>query len=216
MCGSKNSFQGKYFFTHEQNTRTELSSDLDCNIDYKSSDITNFPLINLFKGRSDTITTQIRKLNTNSNSKILIYMTSHGGNNFLRIRTKTVILSDELNRTFWEMYLKNRYKEILFIVDTCEAITSFESVTAPNIFFVGSSLKDQKALSYGFDNVLMTPLSDRFTFLFSHFLDNLLVQKKYDFSLKDFFDQVSFHKEFLNSDLGIKNGIRREVINRLN
>jgi phosphatidylinositol glycan class K len=139
-------------------------------------------------------------------------MTSHGGNNFLRIRTKSVILSDELNRTFWEMYLKQRYKEILFILDTCEAVTAFDAVTAPNIFFVGSSLKDQKALSYGFDEVLMTPLSDRFTFLFSHFLDNILHQRKFEYSMKDFFDQVSIHKDFLNSELGIKNGIVRDVI----
>ena len=129
----------------------------------------------------------------------------------MRIRTKTVILSEELNRTFWEMFIKMRYKEILFIVDTCEAITSFDAVTAPNIYFVGSSLKDQKALSYGFDEKLMTPLSDRFTFIFSRFLDLLLSEKRHNFKLNKFFEQITEYNDFIHSEIGVRNNIDREV-----
>jgi phosphatidylinositol glycan class K len=138
-------------------------------------------------------------------------MTSHGGNEFLRIRTKTVILSDELDRTLWEMFLKNRYKEILFIVDTCEAITSYDAVTAPNIYFVGSSLKDQKALSYGFDNQLMTPLSDRFTYLMGHFLETLFRDKRTNYKIDQLFERVADHNEFMNSEVGVRKGVEREV-----
>lgn len=114
------------------------------------------------------------------------------------------------------MYLKNRFQEILFIVDTCEALTLFEHVTVPNVYFVGSSLKDQKATSYGFDDKISSPLSDRFTFLLDKFLNNLLSSGNLQYKINDMFEQISQQRDFLDSDVGIKNGVSRQVVLSLN
>ena len=116
-----------------------------------------------------------------------------------------------MNRTLWEMHLRNRYKEILFILDTCEASTLFDNVDVPNVYFVGSSLKDQKATSYLFDHIVLSPLSDRFTFLLGSYLEQLLEEKKYSASLDYLFREIGEKSEFLNSDIAIRNSVGRDV-----
>ena len=162
-CNPRNVYPGSVLFSTMEHTSQKVCCE-EINVDYKNSEIQNFGILNLFKGRSDNMITNIRKLNTNSDSRILIYVTSHGGLNFIRIRSKTVILREELKRDLLEMKLKNRFKEKVLILDTCEAFTLFEDNDVPDVYFVGSSLKVQKALSLVYENFLLTPLSDRFTF----------------------------------------------------
>ena len=40
------------------------------------------------------------------------------------------------------------------VSDSCEASTIFDFITSPNIFAIGSSIKDQMSLSYGKDSSL--------------------------------------------------------------
>ena len=64
------------------------------------------------------------------------------------------------------MNVKKLYEEILLVVDTCEAMSLFDQVNAPNIIMVGSSIHGQHALSYQNDGSLNSYLNDKFTYYF--------------------------------------------------
>ena len=203
------------YFTDENNTRRKVCCEQQhFNIDYKNTDITKFSIINVLNGRSENLSTNMRKLETNANSRIMIYINSHGGDEFLRIRWKSVMFHEEINRTLWEMYEKKRYKEILLVIDGCKVFSLNEYITAPNIYFVGSTLKTQLGYSYLFDNVLLTQLSDKFTFKFAELLEKKLEFPEKVTNLDDFFEVLNDFA-FLNANVGVRNGLNRQVINFL-
>lgn len=155
-----------------------------------------------------------RKLNTNENSRIVMYITSHGGDGFIMIRGKSVVLSEDFNKALIEMYNKKRYKEILFILDTCEAYTFYNNVNtdlAPNIYFIASSIKDQKASSINYDPYFMTPLADRFSFLFYNFLEKIQLYANYDINIRDIFEKIQLDP-MLNTKIAHDYNINRQVL----
>jgi glycosylphosphatidylinositol transamidase (GPIT) subunit GPI8 len=184
----------------------------DVNIDYKDTDFHNFQLVDLLKGRSGQMLNHFRKLKSDKNSRIVMIITSHGGENFIKVRGRSVVLSDELNRALNEMHIKGRYKEILFILDTCEGFTLFDYVDAPNIYFVASSVKDQKGKSYSFDQFLMTPTSDRLHHKLHETLQEVYKRKNFDYKVNDMFVDIQKQRKFIQSDVTIKNEIKREII----
>ena len=139
----------------------------------------------------------------------MLIITSHGGKNFIKVRNSLVILSDELNRTLNEMYIKGKYKELLFILDTCEGYSLYEKVKIPNIFFISSSDYGQKASSYSYDEKIMGPTVDKFHFLLYNELYNFHEKKLYETTIEDFFENFKFKRKFLESDVTWDNKIDR-------
>lgn len=75
-------------------------------------------------------------------------MNGHAGENFFKIQDTEVVHSEDFAKVFNEMHLKKQYNEILLLLDTCEAMTLFDQVEAPNIVMLGTSILGQHALSY--------------------------------------------------------------------
>lgn len=73
---------------------------------------------------------------------------------------------------FRHMHLAGRYKELIFISDTCQAATLFEYIDAPNVFSVASSKLGEHSLSYNNDMTLGISLMDRFTYHMVEFIHN--------------------------------------------
>jgi glycosylphosphatidylinositol transamidase (GPIT) subunit GPI8 len=171
-----------------------------------------FRLLDLLRGRtSGPLLSMFRRLNTNKSSRIIITIAAHGGENFIKIRGKAVILSDELNRALWEMHIKERYKEILFILDTCEGFTLFDYVDVPNVYFVTSSIKDQKATSHSHDPYYMTPTIDKFHFKVHETIDRIKKSSNFNYNIHDMFSILQKDK-FFQTDIAIKNTIQREIL----
>ena len=152
-----------------------------------------------------------RQLNSDKNSRIVVIITSHGGENFIKVREKLVILSDELHRTLNEMYIKDKYKEMLFILDTCEGFSLFDNVKVPNVYFVASALLDQKASSYSFDTNIMGPTADKFHYLLWKELNRINKEKAFDMLVNDLMKDLAKQKEFLTTDVTIRNEIQRNL-----
>ena len=180
-------------------------------IDYKEADVHNYQLLDILRGRKMSMFNQFRQLNTDKNSRIIIIVTSHGGENFIKVRGKLVILSDELNRTLNEMYIKQRYKEIVFVLDTCEGYSLFDNVNVPNVYFVASALLNQKASSYSFDGNLMGPTADKFHFLLWRKLTEISKNQNYDMKMDTLFEEIKEKKDFLTTDVTILNKIDRNL-----
>ena len=150
-----------------------------------------------------------RQLKSNKNSKIIILITSHGGENFIIFRNYFVMLSVELNLALKEMYIKGKYKELLFIIDSCEGYTLYRHIKVPNIYFISSSNIGQKAVSYSYDDILMGPTVDKFHYLLYNSLKKIHENNSYNTTLNELFGGIKEKKKFLESDVIWDNKIDR-------
>ena len=180
-------------------------------LDYKEQDNHNYQVLDILRGRQMNLMNSFRQLNSDKNSRIVVIITSHGGENFIKVREKLVILSDELHRTLNEMYIKDKYKEMLFILDTCEGFSLFDNVKVPNVYFVASALLDQKASSYSFDTNIMGPTADKFHYLMWKELNRIAKDNAYDMLVNDLMMDLAKQKEFLTTDVTIRNEIERNL-----
>ena len=206
-CESRNAYPGEIVLSEYADKIRTCQENID--ISFQESDFHNYQLLDILRGRRLNQYNGFRQLNSNKNSKILLIITSHGGKNFIKVRNSLVILSDELNRTLNEMYIKGKYKELLFILDTCEGYSLYEKVKIPNIFFISSSDYGQKASSYSYDEKIMGPTVDKFHFLLYNELYNFHEKKLYETTIEDFFENFKFKRKFLESDVTWDNKIDR-------
>ena len=98
-----------------------------------------------------------KRLLTDDRSNIFVYMTGHGGNEFLKFQDNEEISAFDVADAFEQMWQKkrsvqypfprvtgpspppNRYNEIFFMIDTCQATTMYSKFYSPNILATGSS-----------------------------------------------------------------------------
>jgi phosphatidylinositol glycan class K len=53
-------------------------------------------------------------------------MTGHGGDGFLKFQDAEEVVNKELADAFEQMWQKKRYHELLFIIDTCQAVSMYQ------------------------------------------------------------------------------------------
>ena len=71
-----------------------------------------------------------------------------------------------------QMKAKGRFRELLFIVDTCQAATLFEGFRTPDVVAVGSSLRSESSYSLTHDSKLGVAVIDRFTFYLLRYFES--------------------------------------------
>ena len=76
-----------------------------------------------------------------------MYWNGHGGENFFKIADTELVHSEDLSKVIDEMYMKGMYSEMVMLIDTCEALSLFDQVTAPNLYMVATSMHDESAIA---------------------------------------------------------------------
>ena len=109
-CESRNAYPGEIVLSEYGDKIRTCQENID--LSFQESDFHNYQLLDILRGRKLNQYNGFRQLNSNKNSKIIIVITSHGGENFIKVRNFLVVLTDELNRTLNEMYIKGKYKEL--------------------------------------------------------------------------------------------------------
>ena len=56
--------------------------------------------------------------------------------------------AQDLSNVLQKMYNAKKYKQIVFVADTCQAFTLFDKVNAPNVLTLGTSLKNENAYAH--------------------------------------------------------------------
>ena len=96
-------------------------------------------------------TPRSRRLNTDSKSNVLFYLTGHGGEDFLKFQDDEEISAYELADSFQQMYQKKRYNEFLFVIGkstkhinlfTFEKFYNFKSDHHFYSFFMQKNIRD--------------------------------------------------------------------------
>uniref|UniRef100_A0A3Q2TLD5 GPI-anchor transamidase n=1 Tax=Fundulus heteroclitus TaxID=8078 RepID=A0A3Q2TLD5_FUNHE len=132
----------------------------------QSVTVENF--LRVLTGRLPPSTPRSKRLLSDDRSNILIYLTGHGGNGFLKFQDSEEISNVELADAFEQMWQKRRYNELLFIIDTCQG--SFGNLFKYNLniyFFTLFVFQHQPDLAIG------VHLMDRYTFYLLEFLEDI-------------------------------------------
>ncbi|KAL8798286.1 MAG: hypothetical protein Q9182_006798 [Xanthomendoza sp. 2 TL-2023] len=171
-CNPRNAFPGTVY------NNADRALDLYGNnieVDYRGYEVTVEAFIRLLTDRLPAEFPRSKRLGTDAGSNVLVYMTGHGGNEFLKFQDSEEIGSRDLADAFEQMWEKRRYRELLFMIDTCQANTLYSKFYSPNIIATGSSEIDQSSYSHHADNDVGVAVIDRWTYYNLEFLEGVEV-----------------------------------------
>lgn len=141
-------------------------------IDYLGDEVTGNLFLHLLSGKSDKNIAITKRLQSNNESNILVYLSGHGGDEFFKFHDAEEISALDIAESIKELERKNMYKSMLFMTDTCKSLTLSKYMSQiRNITYVSSSDADENSYAYDTDPVLGVALIDRFTFKIAEFFD---------------------------------------------
>lgn len=167
-CNPRNPFPGQVF--NDWKHDIDLYGD-DIEVDYRGSDVTVENFLRLITGRHLDSVPRSKRLMTNRDSNLLVYMTGHGGDEFIKFQDQEEVSSHDLGDAFHQMRAQKRVNEVFFVVDTCQAGTLHNQFRTPGILSVGSSRKGENSYSYQSDPDLGLTVIDRFTYFTLDFFE---------------------------------------------
>ncbi|KAI3660562.1 hypothetical protein MP638_000102 [Amoeboaphelidium occidentale] len=185
----------------------EQGNDGTVEVDYRGYEVTVESFIRLLTGRHDQNVPRSKRLMTDDKSNVLVFMTGHGGDEFLKFQDAEEISSHDIADAFQQMNEKKRYNEVLFMVDTCQANTLYSQFYSPNILASGSSKKGQNSLSHHVSHDIGVAVIDRYTYYMLEFMEEKLKSMSSQANLKELFDSLEFYK--LNSHVGVREDLFR-------
>ncbi|KAI5960589.1 GPI8 [Candida pseudojiufengensis] len=207
-CNSRNAFPGTVFNNMDQ--ALDLYGD-SIEVDYRGYEVTVENFIRLLTDRWGSEQPRSKRLLTDENSNILIYLTGHGGNEFLKFQDAEEIGAYDIADAFEQMYEKKRYNEIFFMIDTCQANTMYERIYSPNILCIGSSNLDESSYSHHSDMDIGVAVIDRFTYYCLDFLEKINRNSKE--TMNKLFDVLTF--ENVHSHPGIRTDLFKRDVNNV-
>ncbi|KRZ92101.1 putative GPI-anchor transamidase [Trichinella sp. T8] len=116
----------------------------DVEVDYRGYEVTVENFIRILIGRVPTATSRSKRLLSDYQSNVLIYMT-----------------------------VSFRYHELMLIVDTCQAASMYQKIYSPNVIALGSSMIGEDSLSHHLDSTLGVYMIDRYTYYALGFLQSV-------------------------------------------
>lgn len=145
----------------------------DVEVDYRGYEVTVENFIRVLTGRLPPSTPRSKRLLSDEHSNVLVYMTGHGGDGFLKFQDAEEISNVELADAFEQMWQKRRYHEVFFMIDTCQAESMFQKFYSPNILAVASSKVGEDSLSHHVDPSIGVYVIDRYTYYALEFLETV-------------------------------------------
>jgi GPI-anchor transamidase subunit K len=198
-CNPRNAFPGTVYSNADR--RMDLYGE-NVEVDYRGYEVTVENFIRLLTDRWDEGVPAGKRLGTDEGSNILIYMTGHGGSEFLKFQDSEEISSWDLADAFAQMREKKRYNEMLFMIDTCQANTLYRQFYAPGIIATGSSEEDESSYSHHADNDVGVAVIDRWTYYVLEFLETQVTGPTSEKTLGDLFDSYDIRK--IHSNPGVR------------
>ncbi|KAJ3691993.1 hypothetical protein LUZ60_012343 [Juncus effusus] len=169
-CNARNNYPAQVF--NNENHQLNLYGD-NVEVDYRGYEVTVENFLRVLTGRHESAVPRSKRLLSDEGSHILLYMTGHGGNEFLKFQDNEELQSHDLADVVKQMKEKNRFKELLIMVDTCQAATLFSQLQSPGVLAIGSSMKGENSYSHHLDSDIGVSVVDRFTFYTLAFFERL-------------------------------------------
>ncbi|KAI0079127.1 hypothetical protein K474DRAFT_1659409 [Panus rudis PR-1116 ss-1] len=202
-CNPRNKFPGCVFPSAQRDL--DLYGD-NIEVDYRGYEVTVENLIRVLTGRVDPSVPRSKRLLSDDKSNIFVYMTGHGGNEFLKFQDSEEISAFDIADAFEQMWQKKRYNELFFMIDTCQANTMYSKLYSPNILATGSSQLDENSYSYENDRDIGISVIDRFTHYVLQFMEG--INKTSQTTMQDLFDTYDYGKFMSHA------GVRSDLFHR--
>ncbi|PYH96685.1 cell division control protein 45 [Aspergillus ellipticus CBS 707.79] len=198
-CNPRNAFPGTVYSNADR--AVDLYGD-NIEVDYRGYEVTVENFIRLLTDRLDEDVPRSKRLGSDAGSNVLVYMTGHGGDQFLKFQDSEEIGAWDLADAFGQMWEKKRYHELLFMIDTCQANTMYTHFYSPNIVATGSSALDQSSYSHHADNDVGVAVIDRWTYYVLEFLETQVTSANSKLNLGDLLD--SYDESKIHSQPGVR------------
>ncbi|EGE04438.1 GPI-anchor transamidase [Trichophyton mentagrophytes] len=198
-CNPRNAFPGTVY--NNADRALDLYGD-NIEVDYRGYEVTVESFIRLLTDRLGDDVPQSKRLGSDAGSNVLVYMTGHGGDQFLKFQDSEEIGAWDLADAFGQMWEKKRYNELLFMIDTCQANTMYTHLYSPNIIATGSSELDQSSYSHHADSDVGVAVIDRWTYYILEFLETQVTSANSKRTLGDLFD--SYDESKIHSQPGVR------------
>uniref|UniRef100_A0A7E4ZXV6 GPI-anchor transamidase n=1 Tax=Panagrellus redivivus TaxID=6233 RepID=A0A7E4ZXV6_PANRE len=147
---------------------------LDVEVDYRGYEVTVDNFIRVLTGRLPEGTPRNKRLLSDHQSNVLVYLSGHGGDGFLKFQDHMELTSGEVAMAVQTMAQNRRYNEILFIVDSCQSASMYSEIYSPNVVSTASSLVGEDSLSYTRDEDIGVYIIDRYAYYAHKFMEDRL------------------------------------------
>ncbi|KIO26053.1 hypothetical protein M407DRAFT_8038 [Tulasnella calospora MUT 4182] len=210
-CNSRNKFAGSVYANKGRGL--DLYGE-NIEVDYRGYEVTVENFIRVLTGmgfarvwgRVADSMPRSKRLLSDDRSNIFIYMTGHGGNEFLKFQDNEEISAFDLADAIEQMWQKKRYNEIFFMIDTCQANTMYSKLYSPNILATGSSKLAESSYSHENDDDIGVAVIDSYTHHVLSYLES--VNKTSKATMQDLFSTYSYEKIRSHA------GVRSDLFNR--
>ncbi|CAM9971042.1 unnamed protein product [Phaeothamnion confervicola] len=159
-CNARNAFPGAVY-NGKQHPPDLYAGPVE--VDYRGDEVTPESFLRVLTGRGVDGLPRSKALRSDRHSNVLIFVSGHGGDEFLKFQDAEEISSHDIAAALREMHLRGRYRELLLMVDTCQAGTLFNAVSAPGVLCVGSSGRGENSYAHTSDAAVGLATLDRFT-----------------------------------------------------
>merc|ERR1712060_950576 len=120
--------------------------------------------LRVLTGRHTSTEPRARQLLSDDRSNVLVYLSGHGGDEFLKFQDQKELTANDIADAVAQMRDMRRMHELLLLTETCQAGTLAAQLYTPGIYALGSSGKGENSLSHHADPDMGLTVIDRFTF----------------------------------------------------
>ncbi|TKR77635.1 hypothetical protein L596_018569 [Steinernema carpocapsae] len=177
----------------------------DIEVDYRGYEVTVENFIRVMTGRIHPATPRSKRLLSDHQSNVLVYLTGHGGVGFMKFQDSVELTSQDLADSIEVMFQGNRYHEMLVIADSCKSASMYKPIYSPHVLATSSSLEDEDAYSHHVDYSIGVYIIDRYTFYTVQYLENEVRDLETNRSMTQYFDSCKY------SDCLSHTGVRTDL-----
>ncbi|KAI8910292.1 peptidase C13 family-domain-containing protein [Gorgonomyces haynaldii] len=177
-------------------------------VDYRGYEVTVESFIRVLTGRVEENVPRSKQLLSDDRSNVLIFMTGHGGEDFLKFQDAEEIGAQDIADAIGQMHEQKRYHEILFMIDTCQAASMYSRIYSPNVLAAASSQNGEPSYSHHLDYEIGVAVIDRFTYYNLETFERL--EREDQKSLKQLFN--SYNPVEIHSTPGIRQDLFRRPL----
>ena len=169
-CDARNARHGR--MRGDVGGSVELYGD-EVEVDYRGTEVTPESVMRVLTNRHAEGTPRSKKLLPGPRSNVLIYITGHGGDGFIKFQDQNQLRDGEIADALAQMHAKGRYNEVLFLADTCQASTLAKAIRSPRVLALSSSDVGENSYSLFADPEIGVHVIDRFTYHVLEFFERL-------------------------------------------
>mmetsp|Transcript_712 Transcript_712/g.2112 ORF Transcript_712/g.2112 Transcript_712/m.2112 type:complete len:478 (-) Transcript_712:356-1789(-) len=184
-CNPRNSHPAQMF--NNKDHAVNLYGE-EVEVDYRGYEVTVDSFLDVLTGRHQLAVPISKRLKSDSDSNVLVYLTGHGGDDFLKFQDQEEMMGGDLSNAIAQMWEARRYRRLLLFVETCEAETLTTGITSPNVITIATSKLGEKSYSHHTDLDVGLAVTDRVTYFALQWFKNVEVGS--NDTLQDFLDYV--------------------------